>query len=536
MKRKILKVFFVCICYTVFFYSNTAFCIDWEQWRIPDNSSIPDAPAPVPAYPSYGIERPTPRQERKDTRKREAFELNKKGNQAYKARKWKEAVRYFNEALSKSPNDSVIKQNLSNAESALKSENDRDREEYLLLRRAFDLNAKGIQAYRLGSWKKAARYFSAALSKSPNDSVIKQNLSNARSKLKNEKIKLEREKIKLEKETNRVKLELENTRREENMRKKEASILNKKGNQAYKMSNWKEAIIFYDKALSKSPNDSVIKQNLSNAKRALKTESDFKKKKNEILAHLKGGSNSGKLSPKDGRSSLKPIEDADLVVVESSPAGGVSEINDRISSLSDVQLNQEIEVVTRTLKRIGKDSERNIKELNEWAQVSRDAQVGALKSSVDLFLDTATRKLEKVKSADYTKFTETANDIRRKIEDLEDFGEKLSRQEEKKLYEVIEKLVRDSEVIAEANNIPVVRLASFSVDYAYNASRWWVARNQIHSIADNLDKRGGVLSAQKILIERHKQLIRERTRRKVISGGSVILAPKIFKELEGDKQ
>jgi len=529
MKRKILRVFFVCICYTVFFYSNTAFCIDWEQWRIPDNSSIPDAPAPVPADPSYGIERPTTRQEREDTRKREAFELNKKGNQAYKAGKWKEAVRYFSAALSKSPNDSVIKQNLSNAESALKSKNDSDREKYLLLRRALDLNAKGIQAYRLGNWKEAARYFSAALSKSPNDSIIKQNLSNAKSKLKNEKIKLELE-------NNRVKLERENTKREENMRKKEASVLNKKGNQAYKTSNWKEAIKFYGKALSKSPNDSVIKQNLSNAKRALKTESDFKKKKNEILTHLKGGSSSGKLSPKDSRNSSKPIEEADLVAVESSPAGELSKINDRISSLTDVQLNQEIEVVTRILKQIGKDSKRNIKELNEWAQVSRDAQIGALKSSVDLFLDAATRKLEKVKSADYNKFTETAKDIRSKIEDLKDFSKMRSRQEEKKLYEVIEELVRDSEIIAEANNIPVVRLASFSVDYAYDVSRWWVARNQIYSITDNLDKRGGVLSAQKILIERHKQLIRERNRRKVISGGSVILAPKILKELEGDKQ
>jgi tetratricopeptide (TPR) repeat protein len=109
MKRKILKVFLVSICYAVFFYSTTAFGIDWEQWRIPndgqDNSS--------------GGERPAPRQEREDTRKREAFKLNKKGNQAYKAGKWKEAIDYYKKALRKSPNDRVIRQNLTNAQITL---------------------------------------------------------------------------------------------------------------------------------------------------------------------------------------------------------------------------------------------------------------------------------------------------------------------------------------------------------------------------------------------------------------------------------
>ncbi len=211
----------------------------------------------------------------------------------------------------------------------------------------------------------------------------------------------------------------------------------------------------------------------------------------------------------------EPIENTAAAVCKSNdPAGITSQTADHISSLSDVQLDQEIEVVIRTLKQIGKDSQRNITELNEWAKISHDAQVSALKSSVDLFLDATTDKLKSSSSADHRKFAKRANNIRSKIEDLENLGETASQQEEKKLYEAIKKLVKENEIIAEANNIPVVRLASFSIDYTYDASRWWVARKQILSITDNLDKPGGVLEAQKMLITRHKQLIAERNRRK----------------------
>jgi len=43
MKRKILTMFLACACSAVFFYSNPAFGMDWEQWRIPhdeQNNSV----------------------------------------------------------------------------------------------------------------------------------------------------------------------------------------------------------------------------------------------------------------------------------------------------------------------------------------------------------------------------------------------------------------------------------------------------------------------------------------------------------------
>jgi len=156
MKRKVLKVLFVCICSAVFFYPNTVFGIDWEQWRIPDNSSIPDAPAPwfVPADPSHGVEQPAPRQEREDTQKREALKLNKKGNQAYRAGNWKKAIEYYKKALRKSPNDRVIRQNLTTAQSALAKEDTRKKEEDLQKRKEDTRKSEAFKAAKFEQGKK----------------------------------------------------------------------------------------------------------------------------------------------------------------------------------------------------------------------------------------------------------------------------------------------------------------------------------------------------------------------------------------------
>ena len=200
MNRKISKMFLVYICYAVFFCSNTAFGIDWEQWRIPDNSSIPDVPAPVPAHPSNDIERPAPRQKKKDTRKAEASNLNRKGCQAYRAGNWKEAIDYYKKALRKSPNDRVIRQNLTVAQNALAEEN-----AYIKLRKknaqkleAFNLNEKkeafklnkkkGSQAYRAGNWKEAVDYYEKALRRFPDDRGIRKNLTKAKNAIAKEQM------------------------------------------------------------------------------------------------------------------------------------------------------------------------------------------------------------------------------------------------------------------------------------------------------------------------------------------------------------
>ena len=100
------------LCFAIgLLQANMAYGIDWEQWRIQDNS--------LGSFP-VGVKRPAP-----DPRKAEAFKLNEKGNQAYKARNWKEAIDYYKKALMKSPNDKVIRQNLTIAQNALAEEKER---------------------------------------------------------------------------------------------------------------------------------------------------------------------------------------------------------------------------------------------------------------------------------------------------------------------------------------------------------------------------------------------------------------------------
>src|SRR5947209_367233 len=50
---------------------------------------------------------------------------------------------------------------------------------------AYALNEQGLDAYKKGDWATAASYFEQALKNSPDDSVIKQNVANARAWLAN---------------------------------------------------------------------------------------------------------------------------------------------------------------------------------------------------------------------------------------------------------------------------------------------------------------------------------------------------------------
>jgi tetratricopeptide (TPR) repeat protein len=175
------------------------------------------------------------------TKKKNASNLNKKGNQAYKSGNWKQAINYYKNALKKSPNDRIIKKNLINAQNALNKE-------YAKKKNASSLNKKGNQAYKSKNWKQAVSYYKNALKNSPNNRVIKQNLIYAQKALSKEYTK-----------------------------KRNASALNKKGNLAYNSKNWKQAIDYYKKALKNSPNNRVIKQNLRYAKNALAKQAQKKK-------------------------------------------------------------------------------------------------------------------------------------------------------------------------------------------------------------------------------------------------------------------
>jgi tetratricopeptide (TPR) repeat protein len=54
---------------------------------------------------------------------------------------------------------------------------------------AYELNEKGLEAYKKGDWANAASFFEQALRNSPDDPVIKQNVANARAWLANDEAK-----------------------------------------------------------------------------------------------------------------------------------------------------------------------------------------------------------------------------------------------------------------------------------------------------------------------------------------------------------
>ncbi len=187
MKREILPVFFAGICCGLFFYSNPALAIDWEQWRIPgleqgnqdqDQNQEQD----------YGwTER---EQQREENNRTEALNLNDKGNRAYRAGNWRAAIDYYKKALRKSPDDRVIRKNLTNAQNALAREDSRRREEKEAQERekkeASGLKARGDRAYRAGNYEEAVGYYQMALDKSPYDSGIIKKFTKAQKALAEE--------------------------------------------------------------------------------------------------------------------------------------------------------------------------------------------------------------------------------------------------------------------------------------------------------------------------------------------------------------
>lgn len=74
----------------------------------------------------------------------------------------------------------------------------------------------------------------------------------------------------------------ERERQKDEQRKAEAYNLNEQGNKAYNQKNWTAAIELYKKALRKSPDDKVIRQNLKNAEAEVAKIEQEKKREDEL--------------------------------------------------------------------------------------------------------------------------------------------------------------------------------------------------------------------------------------------------------------
>ncbi len=144
-------MFLACACSAVFFYSNPAFGMDWEQWRIPrdgqDNSGRDEDRADRlqraaewrteqaeetakqraaqmaeqrAAQEKQKALKAEQERQKEEKRRADVYALNEKGNAAYQNSDWNAAIDCYQKALKLNPGDKVIQQNLKLAKDSLK--------------------------------------------------------------------------------------------------------------------------------------------------------------------------------------------------------------------------------------------------------------------------------------------------------------------------------------------------------------------------------------------------------------------------------
>jgi len=93
--------------------------------------------------------------------RRQALDLNLQGNSYLKSGDWAQAISYYEQALTYSPYDLVIKKNLKRAKSG-------------------KLNKQGVDAHDSGDWKTALYYYRQSLALDPGDHTVIKNMQMAK--------------------------------------------------------------------------------------------------------------------------------------------------------------------------------------------------------------------------------------------------------------------------------------------------------------------------------------------------------------------
>lgn len=133
MKRRLLKMFLACIFYmaVILFSSNTAFGGAIEDLEDISGGHIDHGDTTWGngrddgyTWADYWAEQ---RAKQEAERKAKAYDLNEKGNRAYEISDWRTAIKYYKWALSFSPYDPVIRQNLKNAQAYFARQKQEDR-------------------------------------------------------------------------------------------------------------------------------------------------------------------------------------------------------------------------------------------------------------------------------------------------------------------------------------------------------------------------------------------------------------------------
>jgi hypothetical protein len=206
-----------------------------------------------------------------------------------------------------------------------------------------------------------------------------------------------------------------------------------------------------------------------------------------------------------------------------------------LTGLSDSELEKRIERSIQILRRMRSDFLRSKKDLKEWLYEAQDAEENALIESFKLLAGSALKvknfdaaKLKKMKSlaSKGLKILKYGEPIRKFEADPLDRQANLEMAHGyvKELHDILKEnqdayvdgkiiLNRSKGFMKNADVTDVTRLASFFINYAYEASRWGVVRAQMRATINYLDRPNGKLDAQLEMKRVLEDLVREKKRR-----------------------
>ncbi len=207
-----------------------------------------------------------------------------------------------------------------------------------------------------------------------------------------------------------------------------------------------------------------------------------------------------------------------------SPSGykSASERRVQLEALSDQHLEDQLAHIKQTMVAMGEDFRADSAALQAWYEDSRQAEEDALKASFTLLMGVALdekfdgvwKNLPKMKTLakNGMRIISFEGPVRKLSEDVlnPDANREMLAAYMGELTGQLHDF--DAELVSTAG-ARTVGLASFFIDYTYQAAKWSVSRDQILMITNNLDKPNGKLEAQKSLSRLQEDLYEERARR-----------------------
>lgn len=174
----------------------------------------------------------------------------------------------------------------------------------------------------------------------------------------------------------------------EKKRKQEAFNLNESGNRAYEKQQWTTAIDFYEKALEKSPYDTVIKSNLDGAKRELQWEKERQIQRTEYRNTM------GKLSALMPKSKPKSIENDKKKNIVPMPGFSMEQWKEYLEA------KELVNILYAKLNRDGKLSDEDAQKFYEalnrrntlWTQATEQPMEDVQREKLKLYLPTVVHK------------------------------------------------------------------------------------------------------------------------------------------------